>query len=150
MKLKYELVIDADRDTVWESFDDADNLKRWQPTLNSYRHLSGEAGRPGMVAELTYAENGRTVVMTETITERRRPDFMAGIYETDRSSALIVNTFETVDGGGTRWTAWMNMSFRGFTKLLSLFLIKSIRRRTEDDMQRFKLMVETDVAKEKQ
>ena len=146
MKLKYELVIDADRDAVWDAFDNPDNLKRWQPTLESYRRQSGDAGQPGAVAELCYDENGRKIIMTETITESRKPDFMAGIYETPHSSTLIVNTFETVDGGGTRWTAWTNMGFRGFMRFLSPFLIKSIRRRTENDMQRFKLMVETDLA----
>lgn len=146
MKLKFELIIDADRDAVWDAFDNPDNRKRWQPTLASYRHQSGEPGQIGAVAELVYQENGRNIIMTETITEHRKPDFLAGIYETSHGTTLIVNTFEPVVEGGTRWTSWINMSFRGFMKLLSLFLIKSIRRRTENDMQHFKLMVETDLA----
>ena len=86
--------------------------------------------------------------MTETVTERRAPDFLAGIYETKHSTALIFNTFEQDGGQRTRWTAWTNMSFKGLMKIMAIFSIKAIRRRTEDDMQRFKLMVETDRASE--
>lgn len=146
MKLKFEVVIDATRDAVWEAFDDPDNMQRWQPTLASYTHVSGEPGQPGAIAELVYDENGRKIEMTETVTERRKPDFMAGIYETRHGSTLIVNTFEATDDRHTRWTVWSNMNFHGFMKIIAVFIIKSLRRRTEDDMQRFKLMVETDLA----
>jgi len=146
MKLKYELVIDADRDTVWKAFDSTENLLRWQPTLKRFDHRSGEVGQPGAISELTYEEDGRQVVITETLTERREPDFMAGIYESKRATMLNVNTFEETEDGRTRWTSWSNMSFKGLMKLLAIFMIKSFRRRTEDDMQRFKLMVETDLA----
>jgi uncharacterized protein YndB with AHSA1/START domain len=35
VKHKAEIVIDADRATVWQLFDDPENLKKWQPTLKS-------------------------------------------------------------------------------------------------------------------
>ena len=148
MKLKHELVIAADRDAVWAAFDNPDNLRRWQPTLTSCTRISGEPGQPESTAELVYDENGRRVVMTETITERRKPDFIAGIYETRHSTTLIFNTFEQAGENRTRWTAWTNMSFKGLMKIMAVFSVKALKRRTEDDMQRFKLMVETDRANE--
>lgn len=148
MKLKFELIIDADREAVWEAFDNADHMQRWQRTLVSYEHRSGEPGVPGSVAKLVYDVNGRRTIMTETISEHRKPVFMAGIYETSHSTTLVFNTFEQIDEQHTRWVAWTNMNFKGLMRLTSIFLIKSIRRRTEDDMQRFKLMVETDLANE--
>ena len=146
MKSKFELIIDADRDTVWNAFENSDQLRRWQPTLLSYEHQSGDLGQPGATAELIYDENGRRVILTETITERRKPDFKAGIYESRHGTTLVFNTFEKIDDRRTRWSAWSNMNFRGFMKIMSIFAINAIRRRTEDDMQRFKLMVETDLA----
>jgi uncharacterized protein YndB with AHSA1/START domain len=125
MKLKYETVIDASLDTVWAAFDNPDNMTRWQHNLESFTHVSGEAGQPGAVSELVFDEKGRKVVLTETITERRQPDF---------------------DENSTRWTAWCNFTFRGVMKVVSLFVAGTIRKRTEADMQRFKLMVETDRA----
>jgi uncharacterized protein YndB with AHSA1/START domain len=146
MKLKFETVIDASLDTVWAAFDNPDNMPRWQQNLESFKHISGEAGQPGAVSELTYDEKGKEVVLRETITERRQPDFLAGIYESSMSKTLIVNHFDAVDESSTRWTTWCNFTFKGFMKVLSLFVSGIIRRRTEADMERFKLMVETDQA----
>ena len=148
MKLKFETIIDASRDRVWAAFDNPDNMKKWQPTLESFTPVSGIPGQPDAVSELVYSENGRRVVMTETITERRKPDLMAGVYDTDCGKTLIVNHFEIVDENTTRWLSWCNFTFTGFMRFMSLFLAGSIRKRTEADMGRFKLLVETEVASE--
>lgn len=146
MKMKFEIVIEARLATVWAAFDDPGNMPRWQQNLESFLHVSGEPGQPGAVSELTFNEEGRKVVLTETITERRKPDFLAGIYESPMGKTLIVNHFEAVDENTTRWTTWCNFNFRGIMKIMSLFVFGSIRKRTEADMERFKLMVETNLA----
>lgn len=146
MKLRLETVIDADLETVWAAFDNPDNMRRWQQNLQAFRHVSGEPGQPGAISELVYDENGRKVIMKETITERRQPDFLTGIYETPMGKTLIVNHFEAIGDNSTRWTAWCNFTFRGLMKITSLFVAGMIRKRSESDMQRFKLMVETDQA----
>jgi uncharacterized protein YndB with AHSA1/START domain len=148
MKLKTEVVIDADRATVWRLFDDTGNLTSWQPTLKSFTHKSGTPGEPDAVAELVFDENGRDVVLTETITARRQPDFLAGIYESKWGAAVAVNQFEETEDGRTRWSVYWNHSFKGFMKFMALFVRKSIIERTEGDAQRFKLFVESTVAGE--
>ena len=146
MKLKFESVIDADLDTVWAAFENPDNMPRWQQNLESFRHISGQAGQPGAISELVYDEKGKRVILKQTITERRQPDFIASTYESPMGKTLIVNHFEAIDDESTRWTAWCNFTFQGFMKIMSLFVSGVIRKRTEGDMQRFKLMVETDHA----
>lgn len=146
MKLKFETVIDASLDTVWAAFDNPDNMTRWQQNLESFNRLSGEPGQPGAVSELVYDEKGKKVVLKETITERRQPDFLAGTYKSPMGMTLIVNHFEVIDENSTRWTAWCNFTFQGIMKIMSLFIAGKIRERTEGDMERFKLMVETDQA----
>jgi len=146
MKYNTEIVIDADPATVWAAFDNPDNMRRWQPTLKSFTQRSGEPGQPGAVAELVYDENGRNVVLTERITERRDPDFMAGSYESAWGTAVIVNHFEAMGENQTRWVSYWNHKFRGFFKLLVPFMKNSMCRRLDDDMQRFKLMVESDLS----
>lgn len=148
MKVTNEVTIDADRKTVWRVFDNPDNLSKWQPTLKSFTHRSGTPGQPGAVSEVVYDENGRDVMMTETVAERREPDFMAGGYDSSRSKATIVNHFETVGQNQTRWVIYANHQFKGIFKVLALFYRKSIHRRTEEWMQRFKLLVESKVAEE--
>ena len=148
MKTRFEVIIDADRDTVWQAFDNAYNLRKWQPTLKSFRHKSGPPGEPGSVSELIYNDNGREVIMVETLTEKRRPDFMAGVYESQWGNAVIVNYFESIDDKKTRWVGHANHTFKGFMKLMTFFIRKKICERTEADMQRFKLLVESQLAVE--
>ena len=149
MKLKFEIVIDASRDAVWAAFDNPENMTRWQQNLVSFNHISGEPGQLGAVSELTYDEKGKKVVLKETITERRKPDFLARTYESQVAKTLIVNHFEAVDQNSTRWTSWCNFTLQGFMRITSLFVSGMIRKRTRADMERFKLMVETDQANNK-
>ena len=145
MKLNCEQVIKADRRTVWAAFDNPHNMRKWQPTLESFMHKSGVPGQPGSVSELVYDEKGRKVIMTETVTERREPDFLAGTYESPWGKTLIVNHFEAVDEHTTRWSAWCNFTFRGLMRFMAPFIAGSIRRRTEADMRRFRQLVESEV-----
>jgi len=146
MKLKFETMIDASVEAVWAAFDNPDNMPRWQQNLESFHHVSGKPGQPGAVSELIYDEKGKKVILKETITERRDPNLLAGTYESPMGTTLIVNHFEVVADKSTRWTSWCNFTFQGFMKIMSLFVAGIIRKRTEADMERFKLMVETDQA----
>lgn len=143
MKVQTQVLIDADVATVWRAFDNPDNMRRWQPNLKSFTHKSGEPGQPGAVAELLYDEKGRDVLLTETITERREPDFLAATYESDWGTTVIVNHFEKMGGRQTRWISYSRHNFKGIMRFLAIFMRKSICRRTDDDMQRFKLLVES-------
>jgi len=112
VKIKIELVIDADRNTVWRTFDDPENRNKWQP-------------------------------MIRTVTESREPDFIAGISESAMSKAVIVNHFEDVGEGQTRWSMYGSYTFKGLYKLLSIFFGGSIRKHNEEIMNNFKLYTET-------
>jgi hypothetical protein len=148
MKFRNEIVIDADQQSVWATFHKRENMKAWQPTLEAFTSVSGENGQPGAVAELVYDENGRKVKLIETITERREPHFMAGTYESDIGSALIVNHFEDIGEGRTRWIMYGNHSFKGVFRLLGIFFAGSVRKRNEDLMNSFKLFAETQQAEQ--
>ncbi|MBT8077534.1 MAG: SRPBCC family protein [Gammaproteobacteria bacterium] len=144
MKVNIEKIVNASIKQVWAAMDNPDNLSRWQPTLESFTHKHGQPGQPDSVAELVYNENGRKIMMTETVTERREPDFLAGTYETNWGKTLIVNTFKAMDDGRTQWNMYSNMSFKGMMRFFSIFFAGSIRKRTEADMSRFAEMVESD------
>jgi hypothetical protein len=146
MKLSFEQTIDADLKTVWAAFDNPENMARWQQNFESYTHKSGQPGQPGATAELVFSEGRRKITLTETVTERRAPDFFAGTYESSYGTTLVVNHFAAIDKKTTRWSSWCNFSFRGLMRFMSFFVAGAIRRRTEGDMQRFKLLVETDAA----
>lgn len=146
MKLNFEQTIDASLETVWAAFNNAASKGRWQQNFESYKHTSGDPGQPGAIAELTFNENGKMLLVNETITECREPDFLSASYASKFASTIIVNHFKSVDKNTTRWTSWCNFTFKGFMKMMALFMAGTIRKRTEDDMHRFKLLVETDEA----
>ena len=66
MKNKIGIVIDAHRDTDCRAFDNPENMKQWQPPLESNSRKSGEDGQLGAVAELVHGENGRRTTLVET------------------------------------------------------------------------------------
>lgn len=146
MKTRHDIFIDAPLDVVWAAFDNRDNMARWQPNLREYAHRSGTPGKPGAVTELVYDEKGREIRMTETITERREPDFIAAVYTTDWGKTIVVNHFEDAGDGKTRWVVYANHFFKGMMKIMSVFSARSIRERTQNDLDRFKLLVESERA----
>ena len=119
MKVKIDIVIDADRETVWRSFDKPGDIKKWQP-------------------------------MIETVTERREPDFMAGTYESASGKGVIVNHFESIGERQTRWSMYANHTFKGIYRLFGIFFAGSIRKRSEETMNNFKLYTETVQAEQAQ
>ena len=149
MKTRHKVLIEAPRDVVWAAFDNPDNRLRWQPTLESYTPQSGTTGEPGATIALVYDENGGKVHMTETITERREPDFMASVYTSNWGKSIIVNHFEDAGDGQTRWVMYTNHFFKGMMKIMSVFRAGAIRKRTDNDLQRFKLLVESEQAESK-
>lgn len=142
LKIRIETIISAGLAEVWRAFDDPDNLGRWQPTLASCTHKFGKPGQPDAVTELQYNENGKQVTITETITERRQPVFLAATYDSAWGKTLTVNHFEAIDDSTTRWVVYSNIAFKGFMKLASVFVAGSIQKRNDADMQRFKHYVE--------
>ena len=147
MKLKTEVIIDADPATVWRYFDDPDKLSQWQAGLKSVTHQSGTRGQPDSVSVFVYENNGRERTVTETITARREPDFLAGTRQSEDSNAVVVNHFEETEDGRTRWLCYRNHMFKGVARFTTLFTHGAIRRRAEEDMNRFKLLVETGEAR---
>ena len=146
MKLNAEIRIDADRATVWTAFTDLNRRTGWQANLTEARLLSGQPGKPDSSCQLTFDDDGRRCTAIESVTELRKPDFMAVVIESDQAKWLIVSTFADTGDGGTIWQRFGNSSFHGLARLTAPFRVAAIRQRFEDDMQRFKLMVETDEA----
>ena len=84
--------------------------------------------------------------MTETITARREPDFLGGTYKSKWGAIIVFDNFEETQDGKTLWKKNMNYVFRGVMKVKAIFMRESICSRTDTDMNRFKLLVETEVA----
>ena len=142
MKFKCELIIDLPRARVIELFDNPDNLSKWQPTLQSFELISGEAGQPGAKSRLLYLENGREVELIETITKRDLPDEFSGTYEAKNVKNWIGNRFYEESEDKTRWELETEFKFSGFMGMISPFMGGTMRKQTLEFLNNFKEFAE--------
>jgi carbon monoxide dehydrogenase subunit G len=138
MEFSHEVVINKDREEVWKIFDNPDNLKKWQPTLKSFEPQSGQPGQVGATSKLIYEENGREIVLTETIKSRDYPQEFSGSYSSSHVTNNLTNKFLALDDGATKWVMDCEVVFHAL--LLKMFgpLMKgAFVKRVTGDMNRF-------------
>ena len=111
MKLKAQVLIDADPDSVWQIFNRSDVIAE---------HVG-------------------------TVTEAREPDLIMGLWQGERSSAVVVNHFESINERQTRWVAYWNFTLQGVRKLKAVLGARGMERDLQDRMERFKLRIETEL-----
>ena len=113
MKYESELIINLPRERVIELFDDPGNLPKWQKSLRSFEHVSGEPGQPGAISRLIYDMDGRDIEMTETIIGRSPPDEFSGLFEAEGVWNSLTNHFYEDGPGKTRWVLDSEFKFSG-------------------------------------
>ncbi len=145
MKFNLELPIKKPRADVWKAFDNAENMKKWQPSLIHFESISGTPGQPGAVSKLTYAEgkNKREFSLIEKVTVRDEPAQFDGVYENDFADNVIRNTFIATNENETLWKLETEFKFKTLImKIMGPLMKRNFVIRTEKDMQRFKKLVE--------
>jgi len=143
MKYTLELTINRPRAEVWKAFDNTENMKKWQPSLTKFEHVSGTPGQPGAVSKLTYEENEREFSLIEKITNREEPARFDGMYENEFSENIIRNSFVEKGESETLWIVENEFKFKTFLmKIMGPLMKKNFAARTQKDMERFKEFVE--------
>jgi uncharacterized membrane protein len=142
MRIMLDTIIDCSREKVWRAFDNPDNMGKWMQGFESFEPQSGTPGQPGAVSQVTFNENGRRMACTETITTRNEPEEFSGTYTGNGFCNSILNQFESLPGGKTRWHSETDMRFAGFMGLMSFLIKPMVRKRVAADMQRFKTLLE--------
>lgn len=142
MKFTVDLTINKNRRSVWKAFDNPNNTRHWQPTLQSFEPQKGTPGQVGAISKLTYREDGQTITLLETITDRDEPNEFSGIYARDGVVNELRNTFVELNAQQTRWILDADLRFSGVLSLVAPLMKKSLVKRTRADMERFKAMVE--------
>ena len=144
MKFKLETTINKPRTDVWQAFDNIENTQKWQPSLTDRELLSGTLGRPGAVSKLTYKEGEREFTLIEKVTHRDEPSEFDGVYENNFADNIIKNKFIEQGKDQTLWVIETEFKFKTLVmKIMGNVLKKNYVKRTEQDMQRFKEMVES-------
>jgi uncharacterized protein YndB with AHSA1/START domain len=143
MRYRLELILNRPRAEVWKIFDDPDNMNKWQPSLVKLERVSGAAGRPGSVTELTFKNGDREFSLTEEVTFRAEPERLDGFYENVFAKNFVHNTFLEQDKDHTLWKVEAEFQFKTwFMRVISPFVKKRFVANTQREMQRFKALVE--------
>lgn len=150
MKYTIEMDINLPRSRVIELFDSTENMKKWQPELVSFDHLSGEPGQVGAKSKMLYKMGRREVEMIETITKREFPDSFVGTYEADGVRNEVANTFRETDSNTTKWILSSEFQSSGFfMKVFMAVAPGAFKKQTLKFMKQFKAFAESEgVARE--
>lgn len=143
MKFHIEIIVDISLNKLIELFENPDNLKKWQPNVISFEHLSGTLGQVGAVSQIHYNMIVKKIVMKETIMKRNLPEEFVILYESDGVSNTVTNNFKEIAPNKTRWIMHNNFKFGGLMKYAAMALKSVFRKQTEQTMERFKKFAET-------
>lgn len=142
MRYTTEVIINLPRARVIELFDDSENLKKWQPGLESFKHVSGTPGQPGAKSKLLYKTGKREIELIETITSRNLPDEFSGTYEASGVFNTLINRFYEDGPDKTRWVTDSEFKFSGLMMIMTLLMRGSFRKQTCKTMEGFKNFAE--------
>lgn len=145
MRYQLELELDAKRDRVVELFLDADNLKKWQPSLVRFDVVGdGEFRGVGAQSRQLHRMGNREVDMLATITVENYPENFSATFEADDVWNLIENRFVEQAGNRTAWT--LTSDFRSSKWWMKGFMVLfpgMFKKQTQEFMGHFKEFVES-------
>jgi hypothetical protein len=142
LKYNVEITINLPRTKVIELFDSTDNLKKWQPGLISFDHVSGTPGEVGAKSKLHYRMGKRDIEMIETITVKNLPDEFSGTYEAKGVWNEVKNFFYEVDEQTTKWVSENEFRCSGFMKIFIFLMPGSFKKETQKYLEQFKEFAE--------
>ncbi len=142
MKYSTEIEINLPVNKVIELFDNPDNMKHWQPGLQSFEHISGTAGQPGAKSKLKYKMGKREIEMIETITVRNLPEEFSGTYEAKGVFNIVKNKFISLPDGKTKYITDYEFQFSGMMKIFGFLMPGAFRKESFKLMKQFKEFAE--------
>lgn len=142
MKYSSEIEINLPVKKVVELFNNPDNLKLWQPGLQSFQHLSGTPGEPGAKSKLHYIMGKRDIEMIETITVNNLPDEFSGTYEAKGVWNEVKNCFIPLDENRTLYRCENEFQFSGFMKIIGFLMPGAFKKESYKYLVQFKEFAE--------
>lgn len=142
MKYSTEIEINLPVKRVVELFNNQDNLKYWQPELQSFEHMNGTPGEQGAKSRLTYKMGKRDVEMIETILENKLPDEFKVSYEAKGVYNIVTSYFRPVSDDKTLYVNDQEFRFEGFMKFFSKLMPGAFKKQSYKYLNQFKDFVE--------
>jgi ATP-dependent Lon protease len=135
--------INAPVSKAWEVSMDGDRMKEWLQGFKSAKLIKGEEGQIGSVYELTFTEEGKDMVMEETVTA----------YEIEKQYAFIGNVkdfmtmenemnFEAVDSNSCKIITHTKIKANSALMRLFMYNKEGSKKRAESQYLKLKEMIE--------
>lgn len=136
------------RDVVWDYFNNPQNVTEWVTGLKEYQPTTGEHGKAGSKAKLTFKERDRKIVMSEEILVSKPPSEHTAKFSSKDLDMIINYQFDDDGKETTTLTCSSEYKFRSLLlKVVSkLFLRSKLKDRQQQDLKNFKELVELTVA----
>lgn len=136
------VTINKPREAVWAYFTDQSKLKDWLPNVKSIENMSGEPMTKGSKFRMTFVENGREIVMTETMTEVKSNEVFAFVLENEVITANVKVMFT---GNGDKTDVTEQNTFVGgnlFWRSLFAVMKASFQKQAMENYQKLKTNIE--------
>lgn len=149
MNYSHQINIDLPREQVIALFDNAENMKKWQPGLLSYDFLDGEPGEEGSTMNMIFERRkGKSMELKETILKNNLPEEIQTSYETKGVFNIQKNSFKELNGSTTLWTSESEFRFEGIgMKLIGLLMPGAFKKQSYKYMVLFKEFAEEESKK---
>jgi uncharacterized membrane protein len=92
------VTVNAPVSTTFAYFNNTDNMAKWMDNFKGIENISGEKNQIGSKWKLVYDENGKDLVMTETVTAFEQDKLFAFDMEDEYFKMHIEIRFEEKDG----------------------------------------------------
>ncbi len=142
MEYTLDIEISLPRNEVAKKFDSEENMKHWQKGFISMEHLSGEKGKTGATAKLTYKMGNREIEMIETITLLDPPKAFHLTFDAKNVYNIQENYFEELPSGHTKWISKNEFKFSGFMKFMGFLMPGAFKKQSYSYMTDFKAFAE--------
>lgn len=139
-----KIKIDKPINQVYSSFTNIEKMKSWLSGFQSVEILSGKPNEIGSQYKLTITENGKEIVMYEKVTALTENEEFAFTMEHDAMTSHSRVRFVPLNNHSTEILIAVEIHGKGLVwKLVVPTIISTIKNRQENDLKKFKTMIET-------
>ena len=121
---------------------DVDAAPLWTSGLERLELVAGVAGQPGSVGLAHYREGGRRYTIEDRLLEVTLGRYFKSEIGGGGLRATVETTLETVAAGTRMTIRWSGTGTNPLTKVMLPLMKKSIRRRSQEDLQALRRLVE--------
>lgn len=136
---------DVDRpvEEVWAVLQDEQRSAEWKTGCRAAELVEGERGRVGSRYRLEFTERGKAFTIEATVVASKENEEYTVVYDHETMSSRV-RTLLRPEAGGTHVAVEMSVSGNTFAGKAMIAAGKGMmRRRMEDDLGRFKRLVES-------